>query len=119
MACALSLSPWCYCVITMRLALRREWRCEVLAAVTKSISRSAIPAAIKKATQQWPWWVTSQFYFRSKRSAVITLVQAATKSSTNFFSASLDAYTSAMARSSELEPKIKSTGVAVHFNSPL
>src|SRR5690606_9094937 len=57
--------------------------------------------------------------YRSKRSSVITLVQAATKSSTNFSSPSWVAYTSATARSSELEAKIRSTGVAVHFSSPL
>src|SRR5690606_40141393 len=54
-------------------------------------------------------------YFNSKRSKFITLVQAATKSFTNFSLESSQAYTSAIARSSELEPKIKSARVPVHL----
>ena len=49
----------------------------------------------------------------------MTLVQALTKSRTNLVLPSSLAYTSAKARSSELEPKIRSTGVAVHLSSPL
>ena len=56
---------------------------------------------------------------RSKRSSSITLTQAATKSRTNFSCASSAAYTSASDRSTELEPKTRSTAVAVHFRSPL
>ena len=41
------------------------------------------------------------------------------KSCTNFSFPSVDAYTSATARSSEFDPKIKSTGVAVHFAAPV
>ena len=58
-------------------------------------------------------------YFKSKRSRFITLFHAATKSTTNFSLASLHAYTSAIARNSELEPKIKSALVAVHFTAPV
>jgi hypothetical protein len=47
------------------------------------------------------------------------LVQAATKSFTNFSLASPLAYTSASARSCELEPKTRSTEVAVHLSSPV
>ena len=49
----------------------------------------------------------------------MTLVQAAIKSFTNFPLASSHAYTSAMARNSELDPKIKSTLVPVHFTLPV
>src|SRR5690606_5121137 len=58
-------------------------------------------------------------YSKSKRSAFITLVHAAIKSFTNFSLASLLAYTSAKALSSELEPKIRSARVAVHLVSPV
>jgi len=51
----------------------------------------------------------------SKRSAFITLFQAATKSRTNLPSTPDSAYTSASARSCELDPKTRSTRVAVHF----
>lgn len=50
---------------------------------------------------------------------LITLFQAATKSFTNFFPPSFCAYTSAIARSCELEPKARSTRVAVHFTAPV
>ena len=56
---------------------------------------------------------------RSNRSRVMTLVQALTKSSMNFSSASVAAYTSAMERSSACEPNTRSTGVPVHFRSPV
>src|SRR5690606_11507462 len=56
---------------------------------------------------------------RSRRSRFITLVQAATKSRVNFSAAPLAAYTSATARNSELEPKTRSTGVAVHLTLPV
>jgi translation initiation factor IF-1 len=56
---------------------------------------------------------------RSKRSRFITLAHAATKSSTNIFCPSDEAYTSATARSSAFEPNTRSTGVAVHLNAPL
>lgn len=58
-------------------------------------------------------------YAKSKRSRFITLFQAATKSFKNLSCASAQAYTSAKARNSELEPKIKSTRDAVHFNTPV
>ncbi len=58
-------------------------------------------------------------YFSSKRSRFITLSQAVTKSVTNFSFASALAYTSANALNSELEPKTKSTVVAVHLTSPV
>ena len=64
-----------------------------------------------------PQWLTD--HSRSKRSASMTLVQAATKSWTNFSWASSLAYTSARARSCEFDPKMRSTGVAVHFRSPV
>ena len=46
------------------------------------------------------------------------MYQAATKSATNFSFASSLAYTSARARSSELEPKMRSTLVPVQTTSP-
>ena len=57
--------------------------------------------------------------YKSKRSKFITLVQASIKSFTNFSSASSVPYTSAMARSSVLEPNIKSALVASNFLSPV
>jgi hypothetical protein len=51
----------------------------------------------------------------SKRSSFITLLQAATKSLTNFCFASEEAQTSVKARSCECEPKIRSARVAVHL----
>ncbi len=56
---------------------------------------------------------------KSKRSRVITLVHALTKSCTNFCWPSDDAYTSDTARSSEFDPNNRSTGVAVHFTAPV
>ncbi len=58
-------------------------------------------------------------YLRSKRSSSMTLTHAATKSSTNFCLASELAYTSAMARNSEFEPKSRSTRVPVMVGSPV
>ena len=58
----------------------------------------------------------SKRYLTSKRSKSITFVHAVTKSFTNFSLASLLAYTSANARNSEFEPKIKSVRVAVHLS---
>ena len=58
-------------------------------------------------------------YFKSKRSSSMTLFQAFTKSLTNLPLASFCAYTSLMARSCELLPKIRSTRVPVHFTWPL
>src|ERR1700722_8120412 len=55
---------------------------------------------------------------RSKRSRFITLVQAATKSWTNFLCASELPYTSERARSWAFEPKIRSARVAVQRTSP-
>ena len=55
----------------------------------------------------------------SNRSRFMTLFQAATKSLTNFCCESLQAYTSAMARNCEFEPKMRSTAVAVHLASPV
>ena len=49
----------------------------------------------------------------------MTLFQAATKSCTNLALASSHAYTSAKARNSEFEPKIRSTLVPVHFTLPV
>ena len=49
----------------------------------------------------------------------MTFVQAATKSLTNFSFASSAAYTSATARSSEFEPKTRSTRLPVHLTAPL
>ncbi len=65
--------------------------------------------------------LNNHFYptFTSNRSKFITLSQAATKSFTNFSCASSLAYTSAIARSSELEPNTRSARVAVHFGVPL
>lgn len=57
--------------------------------------------------------------YRSKRSRFITLVQAATKSCTSFCCPSAQAYTSARARSTELEPNTRSTRVALYFASPV
>lgn len=57
--------------------------------------------------------------YRSKRSRFITLVQAATKSCTSFCCPSAQAYTSASARSTELEPNTRSTRVALYFASPV
>src|SRR3954451_7498080 len=51
---------------------------------------------------------------RSKRSRFMTLSQVATKSCTNLFLESSQAYTSARVRSTELEPNTRSTAVAVH-----
>ena len=58
-------------------------------------------------------------YRKSKRSKFITFAQAFAKSRTNFSCPSAEAYTSATARSSELEPNTRSTGVAVHFAFPV
>lgn len=55
---------------------------------------------------------------RSYRSRFITLSQADTKSRTNFSPASALAYTSETARSSELEPKSRSTRLPVQVTSP-
>lgn len=61
----------------------------------------------------------NEFYLaKSNLSRFMTLSQAATKSCTNFSSAPSAAYTSAMALSSELEPKIRSARVPVHFTFP-
>src|SRR5206468_13053929 len=54
---------------------------------------------------------------RSKRSRFMTLSHAATKSRTNFSFESFWAYTSERARSTEFEPKTRSTAVAVHLTS--
>ena len=51
---------------------------------------------------------------KSKRPSSMTLVQGATKSSTNFYLPSCRSYSSTTTSNSELEPKIRSTGVAVH-----
>lgn len=59
------------------------------------------------------------FYCRSNRSFVMTFCHAAIKSVINISSASAEAYTSLMARSSVLEPKMRSTGVPVHFSLPV
>ena len=59
------------------------------------------------------------FTFFQNRSRLITLSHAATKSRTNFFFASAQAYTSATARNSEFEPKTRSARVAVHFCFPV
>src|SRR5438477_11483688 len=56
---------------------------------------------------------------RSKRSRFITLAHAATKSRTNFSFESSHAYTSARARSCDLEPKTRSTAVAVRLTLPV
>src|SRR4051794_30004048 len=53
---------------------------------------------------------------RSKRSRFITLLHAAAKSFTNASFESLHAYTSAIARSWEFEPKRRSTRVPVHLS---
>ena len=55
----------------------------------------------------------SQDQARSKRSAFMPLFQATTKSLTNFSFASSCLQISAIARSCELEPKVRSTRVAV------
>src|ERR1700722_14684169 len=65
----------------------------------------------------WPH-VAVRVAGRSKRSRFITLVQAATKSWTNFLCASELPYTSERARSCALEPKIRSARVAVQRTSP-
>jgi hypothetical protein len=52
-------------------------------------------------------------------SRFITLFQVATKSFTNLSWASVLAYTSATALSSELEPNTRSARVPVHFTSPV
>jgi hypothetical protein len=62
---------------------------------------------------------TLAYYARSNLSRFITLVQAATKSFTNFSLPSLLAYTSAIALSSELEPNTRSARVAVHLAAPV
>src|SRR5271163_72375 len=54
---------------------------------------------------------------RSKRSRFITLFHAATKSFTNFSFESEHAYTSASARSSEFDPKIRSARVPCHLTT--
>src|SRR5439155_26971846 len=54
---------------------------------------------------------------RSKRSAFIILVHAATNSFTNFACESAQPYTSPNARSCECEPKTRSTRVPVHLSS--
>src|SRR5215468_2426186 len=55
---------------------------------------------------------------RSNRSRFITLTHAATKSFTNFSFASSLAYTSATARSSEFDPKTRSTRLPVQTTFP-
>src|SRR5579863_4698586 len=55
---------------------------------------------------------------KSNRSRFITLTHAATKSCKNCSCASELPYTSASARSTELEPNTRSTRVAVHLSSP-
>ena len=55
---------------------------------------------------------------RSKRSRFITLAHTATKSKTNFSSASALAYTSVRARSWAFEPKMRSTRGPVHLSFP-
>jgi uncharacterized protein (TIGR03000 family) len=65
-----------------------------------------------------PWERSGPFHAsaaRSKRSRFITLCHAATKSRTNACCESSHAYTSAMARSWEFEPKTRSTAVPVHL----
>src|SRR5690606_20024299 len=62
---------------------------------------------------------TQRVYFKSKRSAFITLFHAFTKSLKNCSSASAQAYTSAIERSSACEPNTKSARVAVHFGVPV
>src|SRR5210317_1024875 len=68
-------------------------------------------------------WFYDQFanhlptYLRSKRSNSITLVHAATKSHRNLSWLSSQAYTSARARNSELDPKMRSTLEAVHLSA--
>ncbi len=57
--------------------------------------------------------------YSSKRSRFITLFHAATKSCKNFSWESWQPYTSAMARSWEFAPKMRSTRLPVHFNSPV
>ena len=56
---------------------------------------------------------------RSKRSRFITLAQAAAKSVANFSLPSSQPYTSAMARSWELDPNTRSAAVAVQRSSPV
>ncbi len=72
---------------------------------------------ISDVARTWVGWQI--VYSRSKRSRVITLLQASTKSWTNFSSALSAAYTSPMARSREFAPKTRSKRVPCHSTSPV